>query len=97
MDIRYTLKKKTKSWHMNRIFYIEYYLNRNIHRQRLRRWANENQQIFPEFGFTNTTSDFPTTHAIAYRLENRFDFEAVQRGNEVILRNTNRNFRGFNT
>ena len=80
---------------MNRKFYIEYFENGNIHRQRIRQWANENRQIFPEYGFTNTTSDFPITHLIASRLETQFGFESVQVENEVILRNSNRSFQGF--
>jgi hypothetical protein len=81
---------------MYRRFYIEYFSNGVSHRQRIRRWANENRQVFPEYGFTNTTSDFPITHYIAYRLENQFGFVARQVGNEVTLRNLDRSFRGFN-
>ena len=81
----------------NRKFYIEYFINNSLQRRPIRRWADENRHVFPRFNFTNTNSDFPTTHAIAYCLENQYGFEAIQRGNEIIIRNTNRNFRGFNT
>jgi hypothetical protein len=77
----------------NRKFYIEYYYRNRIHRQPIRRWADENRQIFPEFGFTNSQSDFPITHFIADRLERQYGFERVEINNEVILRNNNRNFR----
>lgn len=30
----------------------------------LRAWARENQHFFPNFGFTNTQVDHPTTHQI---------------------------------
>ena len=81
---------------MYRRFYIQYYLNGELQRQRIRRWANEHRHIFPEYGFTNTTSDFPITHIIAFKLENNYGFEAIQIENEVILRNTDINFIGFN-
>ena len=63
---------------MYRRFYIQYYLNGELQRQRIRRWANEHRHIFPEYGFTNTTSDFPITHIIAFKLENNYGFEAIQ-------------------
>ena len=81
---------------MYRRFYIQYYLNGELQRQRIRRWANEHRHVFPEYGFTNTTSDFPITHIIAFKLENNYGFEAIQIENEVILRNTDINFIGFN-
>ena len=81
---------------MYRRFYIQYYLNGELQRQRIRRWANEHRHFFPEYGFTNTTSDFPITHIIAFKLENNYGFEAIQIENEVILRNTDINFIGFN-
>ena len=81
---------------MYRIFYIQYYLNGELQRQRIRRWANEHRHVFPEYGFTNTTSDFPIIHIIAFKLENNYGFEAIQIENEVILRNTDINFIGFN-
>lgn len=81
---------------MYRRFYIRYYINGVLTQERLRRWAAANQHIFPEYGFTNTNSDFPTTHQIAFRLKNRFDFETMQGDNEVILINNNRNFSNFN-
>ena len=81
---------------MYRRFYIQYYLNGELQRQRIRRWANEHRHVFPEYGFTNATSDFPITHIIAFKLENNYGFEAIQIENEVILRNTDINFIGFN-
>ena len=77
----------------NRNFFIEYLIENRIHRQPIRRWADEHRGIFPEFGFTNSQSDFPITHLIADRLEGQFGFERVDVNNEVILRNNNRNFR----
>jgi hypothetical protein len=78
---------------MNRKFYIEYYFAGNLSRQRIRTWAIEHQNIFPEFSFTNTQSDHPTTHAIANKLERFYGFTRVEEPTEVILRNTNTNFR----
>ena len=77
----------------NRKFYIEYYTEGRLQRRPLRRWAEENRNVFPEFGFTNSQSDFPTTHYIADRLETRFGFERLEENNEVVIRNINRNFR----
>lgn len=77
----------------NRIFYIEYYQNGNIFRQRIRRWADNNRNIFPEYGFTNSQSDFPTTNFIAHRLLTQYNFQSVVHGSEVIIFNQNRNFR----
>ena len=70
----------------NRKFYIEYPLNHNIVRQRIRRWADLNRNLFPEYNFTNISSDFPTTHFIANRLENQFNFQRIEDENEVVLR-----------
>ena len=72
--------------------FIEYYIVNQIHRQRIRRWAEENQNLFPEFGFRNRQSDFPTSHFIANRLEQRFGFNCIENDLEVVLRNTSRNF-----
>lgn len=72
--------------------YIEYYLNNELFRQRIRRWANENQNLFLEYRFSNTQSDFPTTHFIASRLEQSFGFNRIENDLEVVLRNTNSNF-----
>ena len=72
--------------------FIEYYIRGQLHRQRIRRWANENLTIFPEYHFRNTQSDFPTSHFIANRLEQHFDFNRNENDLEVVLRNTNRNF-----
>lgn len=77
----------------NRKFYIEYYVNNRLFRTPIRRWADENRNIFPDFGFTNSQSDFPTTHQIASMLEIRHGFQRLEINNEVILRNTSRNFR----
>ena len=75
----------------NRKFYIEYLLNQNVVRDRIRRWADHNRNFFPEFSFRNTGSDFPTTHYIANRLENQFNFQRIENDNEVIMRNLNFN------
>lgn len=72
--------------------YIEYYIGNLPHRQRIRRWAEENQNLFPEYGFRNRQSDFPTSHFIAQRLEDHFGFNRIENDVEVILRNKNRNF-----
>jgi hypothetical protein len=72
--------------------YIEYYIGNQIHRQRIRRWAEEYQNLFPEYGFRNRQSDFPTSHFIANRLEQLFGFNRNENDLEVVLRNTNRNF-----
>jgi hypothetical protein len=72
--------------------YIEYYLNNELFRQRIRRWANEHQNLFLEYRFRNTQSDFPTTHFIVNRLECHFDFQRIENDLEVILRNPNPNF-----
>jgi hypothetical protein len=77
----------------NRKFYIEYNIENTLQRKPIRRWADEHREIFPEFGFTNSQSDFPITHFIADRLERQYNFERIEINNEVILRNTNRNFR----
>jgi hypothetical protein len=70
----------------SRKFHIEYLLNNNIVRQRIRRWADQNRNLFPEYNFTNISSDFPTTHFIANRLENQFNFQRIEDENEVVLR-----------
>ena len=72
--------------------YIEYYIGNQIHRQRIRRWAEENQNLFPEYGFRNRQSDFPTSHYIANRLLQRFGFQRIENATEVIIRNTDRQF-----
>ena len=77
----------------NRKLYIEYYIENALQRKPIRRWADEYREVFPEFGFTNSQSDFPITHFIANRLERQFGLERVVINNEVILRNNNRNFR----
>ena len=76
----------------NRKFYIEYYQNNRLVCIPIRVWANEYRGIFQEYGFTNTQSDFPTTHQIANRLERRFGFVRQEANHEVILRNNQRNF-----
>jgi hypothetical protein len=77
----------------NRNFFIEYYPNTVIVRQRIRDWADEHRQIFPNHGFTNRSSDFPITHLIANKLERQYGFIRREINGEVILRNNNRNFR----
>jgi hypothetical protein len=77
----------------NRNFFIEYYPNQNVVRQRIRDWADEHRQIFPNYGFTNRNSDFPITHLIANKLERQYGFIRHEINGEVILRNNHRNFR----
>lgn len=77
----------------NRRFYVEYYIHNVLQRRPIRRWADEFRHVFPEFGFTNSQSDFPTTHLIANRLERMYGFERREMNSEVVIRNTNRNFR----
>ena len=77
----------------NRRFYIEYYIDNRLERRPIRRWAYENRGVFPEYGFTNSQSDFPITHFIADRLERQYGFTREEINLEVILRNDNRNFR----
>lgn len=77
----------------NRKFFVEYQIGTNLHCRRIRRWADENRNMFPEFGFTNSQSDFPTTQYIAERLESQFGFVTEEINGEVILRNSNPNFR----
>ena len=89
------VNKKTQiNKHMpNRKFYIEYQNSGNIVCQRIKRWADENRSVFPEYGFTNSQSDFPTTNYIANRLIRNFGFTQVSINNDVILKNANPNFR----
>ncbi len=72
--------------------YIEYFIGNKLHRQRIRRWADANRTLFPEYGFKNTQSDFPTSHFIANRLEHRYGFNRIENDIEVVMRNINRNF-----
>lgn len=77
----------------NRKFYIEYMIRGTLQRERIRTWANTHTNLFPEYGFSNTQTDFPTTHSIADRLEREHGFERSETNGEVILRNSNPNFR----
>jgi hypothetical protein len=72
--------------------YIEYFIGNQLNKKRIRRWAEENQNLFPEYGFRNRQSDFPTSHFIANRLEQRFGFNRNENDLEVVLRNTDRHF-----
>ena len=76
----------------NKKYYIEYYSNGAITRERIRKWADMHRKIFPEYGFTNSQSDFPITHFIARRLKQKYDFIEIVYNDEVILKNTNDNF-----
>ena len=71
--------------------FIEFYKGNQLHRQRL--WANENQNLFPEYGFKNKQSDFPTTHCITNRLVVHYKFTRIENEVEVIVRNTDRHFK----
>jgi hypothetical protein len=77
----------------NRRFYIEYTSNERLERKTIRNWANENKQFFPEYTFEDKSSHFPITHEISRLLQTRFGFQEIEQNGEVILRNSNVNFR----
>jgi hypothetical protein len=49
---------------MNKKHYIKFNQNGLTIEMPIRSWARENTNYFPNFGFTNTTADHPTTHQI---------------------------------
>jgi len=77
----------------NKKFFIEYFSGKTLVKQRIRTWANEHRNLFPNYGFTNRSSDFPITHLIADRLEKELGFIRLEINGEVVLRNNNPNFR----
>jgi hypothetical protein len=72
--------------------FIEYIINNKLFKQSIRNWADENQNLFPEYSFKNKQADFPTSHFIANRLVKRYHFQRIENDLEVIIKNTNRNF-----
>ncbi len=49
---------------MNKKHYISFIQNGTRTVMPLRAWGRENSHYFPNFGFTNTGADHPTTHQI---------------------------------
>jgi hypothetical protein len=49
---------------MRKTHSIWYNIRGQLREMPLRAWARENQHYFPDFGFTNTQDDHPTTYQI---------------------------------
>jgi len=49
---------------MRKSYHIRFNINGQQVEMKLRAWARENRQHFPNFGFRNAQDDHPTTHSI---------------------------------
>jgi hypothetical protein len=76
----------------NKKYFIEYYYNGTLTKVRIRTWADSHRQLFPEYGFTNSQSDFPITHLIARKLK-LYGFVEIITENEVVLKSTQKDFK----
>lgn len=66
-------------------YFIRLIKNGKLITQTLKDWARDNQHEFPKFGFTNNTSDIPTTHEIQDHLIRNHNFNRVVEGMNIYL------------
>jgi hypothetical protein len=70
---------------MRKTYYIRFTRNGRQVEMRLRLWARTNQQHFPNYNFSNTQDDHPTTHQIRDYCINNLNARIDQNDQRVIL------------
>ena len=70
---------------MRKTYYIKFIRNGRQIQMRLRAWARENQHHFPNYGFTNTQDDHPTTHIIRDYCVNNLNGRIEENDRIVII------------
>ena len=66
-------------------YYIRLNINGKLMTQTLKNWARDNKLEFPRYGFTNNTTDIPTTHEIQNHLIKVHNFKRLVEGMNVYL------------
>lgn len=77
------MKQKRRAY---RKHFVEEMTNVNVSRYTVKEWALNHQIAFPNYGFSNSTFDCPTTGQIVTVMIRDFGYTKTEESGEVILR-----------
>lgn len=81
-----SLKKMKQIRRAYRKHFVEENKNGNLIKYPVKEWAFNHQSAFPNYQFSNTTTDCPTTSQIVAVMIGDFGYTKTEANGEVILR-----------
>lgn len=70
---------------MAKKYFIRENRNGHLFNIPIRQWILDHQELFPQYGFTNSQSDFPTTYQIRNLLTREFGYIVIEENNLIVL------------